>query len=76
MDDCSCSAKRPFGVATTIGAIGHKATFNTVGANHFVVSIVAQFGGCRVGLALTGKRRLITAHANNGRLVTAIIQQS
>src|SRR5260370_10172891 len=40
------------------------------GFSHFVPSIAAPvvFGWsvCRVGLAPTGKRRLLTAHANNG----------
>jgi len=28
--------------------------------------IASGWSGCRVGLAPTGKRRLVTAHANNG----------
>jgi hypothetical protein len=39
------------------------------GFSHFVTSIAAPAGwsGCQVGLAPTGKRRLITAHTQNGR---------
>src|SRR3989475_10925720 len=40
------------------------------GFSHFVTSMTAPvasgWSGCRVGLALTGKRRLFTAHANCG----------
>src|SRR4030081_2328707 len=40
------------------------------GFSHFVTSMTAPiasgWSGCRVGLAPTGKRRLVTAHANNG----------
>ena len=40
------------------------------GFSHFVTSIAAPvasgWSGCRVGFAPTGKRRLFTAHANNG----------
>ena len=40
------------------------------GFSHFVSSMTAPiasgWSGCRVGLAPTGKRRLFTAHANNG----------
>src|ERR1700723_4408181 len=40
------------------------------GFSHFVTSMTAPiasgWGGCRVGLAPTGKRRLCSAHANNG----------
>src|SRR6266436_6153131 len=40
------------------------------GFSHFVTSMTAPiasgWSGCRVGLAPTGKRRLSTAHANNG----------
>src|SRR5580700_5091476 len=40
------------------------------GFSHFVTSMTAPiasgWSGCRVGLAPTGKRRLCTAHANNG----------
>src|SRR4030088_1030277 len=43
------------------------------GFSHFVTSMTAPiasgWSGCRVGLAPTGKRRLCTAHANNGPLV-------
>src|SRR5450756_43633 len=42
------------------------------GFSHFVTSVTAPiasgWSGCRVGLAPTGKRRLFTAHANNGLL--------
>ena len=41
------------------------------GFSHFVTSIAAPvasgWSGCRVGFAPTGKRRLFTAHAKNGR---------
>src|SRR5467141_3069478 len=41
------------------------------GFSHFVSSIAAPvasgWSGCRVGFAPTGKRRLFTAHARNGR---------
>src|SRR6202043_99879 len=40
------------------------------GFSHFVTSMTAPiasgWSGCRVGLAPTGKRRLCTAHTNNG----------
>ena len=40
------------------------------GFSHFVTSMTAPvasgWSGCRVGLAPTGKRRLVTAHANSG----------
>src|SRR5712691_4794789 len=40
------------------------------GFSHFVTSMTAPvasgWSGCRVGLAPTGKRRLLTAHATNG----------
>ena len=40
------------------------------GFSHFVTSIAAPvasgWSGCRVGLAPTGKRRLVTAHTRNG----------
>src|SRR5882757_7327412 len=40
------------------------------GFSHFVTSIAAPvasgWSGCRVGLAPTGKRRLVTAHTHNG----------
>ena len=40
------------------------------GFSHFVTSMTAPvasgWSGCRVGLAPTGKRRLVTAHARNG----------
>src|SRR4030081_2738894 len=46
----------------------------TEGFSHFVASMTAPvasgWSGCRVGFAPTGKRRLLTAHANN-RLKTA-----
>src|SRR6266446_4863655 len=51
------------------------------GFSHFVTSMTAPiasgWSGCRVGLAPTGKRRLCTAHANNGhsfRVASAIRQ--
>jgi hypothetical protein len=31
--------------------------------------IASGWSGCRVGLAPTGKRRLVTAHANSGNRV-------
>src|SRR5258705_9488000 len=41
------------------------------GFSHFVTSMTAPvasgWSGCRVGLAPTGKRRLVTAHTRNGR---------
>src|SRR5258708_6591765 len=41
------------------------------GFSHFVTSMTAPiasgWSGCRVGLAPTGKRRLVTAHANSSR---------
>src|SRR5271154_5860877 len=41
----------------------------TEGFSHFVTSMTAPvasgWSGCRVGLAPTGKRRLITAHTHN-----------
>src|SRR6516164_8555873 len=40
------------------------------GFSHFVTSIAAPvasgWSGCRVGLAPTGKRRLVTAHGRSG----------
>jgi hypothetical protein len=45
-------------------------TCYTEGSSHFVTSMTAPvasgWSGCRVGLAPTGKRRLLTAHANSG----------
>ena len=42
----------------------------TEGFSHFVTSVTAPiasgWSGCRVGLAPTGKRRLVTAHAKPG----------
>src|SRR6202035_5504573 len=44
------------------------------GFSHFVTSMAAPvasgWGGCRVGFAPTGKRRLFTAHATNRHLVS------
>src|SRR6202022_2156751 len=44
------------------------------GFSHFVPSMTAPiasgWSGCRVGLAPTGKRRLVTAHPHCGRSVT------
>jgi hypothetical protein len=41
------------------------------GFSHFVASMTAPiasgWSGCRVGLAPTGKRRLVTAHTRDGR---------
>jgi hypothetical protein len=49
-------------------------TCYTEGFSHFVTSMTAPvasgWSGCRVGLAPTGKRRLVTAHANSGRSST------
>src|SRR5580704_4184334 len=46
------------------------------GFSHFVTSMTAPiaFGwsGCRVGLAPTGKRRLVTAHTHSGHCPTAM----
>src|SRR5450631_3974592 len=43
------------------------------GFSHFVTSMTApiasDWSDCRVGLAPTGKRRLVTAHAKNGSRV-------
>jgi hypothetical protein len=45
-------------------------TCYTEGFSHFVTSMTAPvasgWSGCRVGLAPTGKRRLVTAHASSG----------
>jgi len=45
----------------------------TEGFNRFVTSTVAPvasgWSSCRVGLSPTGKRRLFTAHPDNGHLV-------
>jgi hypothetical protein len=45
-------------------------TSHTEGSSHFVTSMTAPvasgWSGCRVGLSPTGKRRLVTAHANSG----------
>src|SRR5208337_3826523 len=50
-------------------------TSYTEGFSHFVTSMTAPVASGwsvrRVGLAPTGKRRLLTAHANNGRSTTA-----
>jgi hypothetical protein len=47
----------------------------TEGFSHFVTSMTAPVASGwsvrRVGLAPTGKRRLLTAHANTGRSQTA-----
>ena len=49
-------------------------TCYTEGFSHFVTSMTAPvasgWSGCRVGLAPTGKRRLVTAHANSGHSPT------
>ncbi len=46
-------------------------TCYTEGFNHFATSMTAPVASgwsvCRVGLAPTGKRRLLTAYANSGR---------
>jgi len=46
-------------------------TCYTEGFSHFVTSMTAPvasgWSGCRVGLAPTGKRRLVTAHTYCGR---------
>ena len=52
-------------------AEGTKAlTRFTEGFNRFVTSTIAPvasgWSGCRVGLAPTGKRRLVTAHTQSG----------
>jgi hypothetical protein len=45
-------------------------TCYTEGFSHFVTSMTAPvasgWSGCRVGLAPTGKRRLVTAHTSSG----------
>ena len=50
-------------------------TCHTEGFSHFVTSmtapVVSGWSVRRVGLAPTGKRRLLTAHANSGRVWTA-----
>jgi len=50
-------------------------TSYTEGFSHFVTSMTAPVASGwsvrRVGLAPTGKRRLLTAHANTGRSPTA-----
>ena len=50
-------------------------TSYTEGFSHFVTSMTAPVASgwsvCRVGLAPTGKRRLLTAHANSGHVWTA-----
>jgi hypothetical protein len=50
-------------------------TSHTEGFSHFVTSMTAPvasgWSGRRVGLAPTGKRRLLTAHANSGRSLRA-----
>jgi hypothetical protein len=33
--------------------------------------VASGWSGCRVGIAPTGKRRLVTAHANSGHSATA-----
>src|SRR4029453_16424681 len=46
------------------------------GFSHFVTSMTAPvasgWSGCRVGLAPTGKRRLFTAHTQNGHTPVTI----
>jgi hypothetical protein len=46
------------------------------GFSHFVTSMTAPiasgWSGCRVGLAPTGKRRLVTAHTQNGHSVLKV----
>src|SRR6478609_8420231 len=50
------------------------------GFRHFVASMPAPvasgWSGCRVGLAPTGKRRLVTAHTLNGRSVQSAAMAS
>src|ERR1700741_2696447 len=52
----------------------------TEGFSHFVSSMTAPVASGwsvrRVGLAPTGKRRLLTAHANSGRSPTAFQRQT
>jgi hypothetical protein len=47
-----------------------KLTVPSEGFSHFVTSMTAPvasgWSGCRVGLAPTGKRRLVTAHTRTG----------
>src|SRR5258708_23466508 len=49
----------------------------TRGFSHFVTSMTAPAASgwsvCRVGLAPTGKRRLVTAHTPNGHWVAASV---
>jgi hypothetical protein len=61
-----------------LGSAGFPATFSFRGKaspstrrfSHFAASMTAQvasgWSGCRVGLAPTGKRRLVTAHTLSG----------
>jgi hypothetical protein len=50
-------------------------TSYTEGFSHFVTSMTAPvasgWSGCRVGLAPTGKRRLVTAHTLSGHFKIA-----
>jgi hypothetical protein len=50
-------------------------TCYTEGFSHFVTSmttpVASGWSGCRVGLAPTGKRRLVTAHTSSGRCIAA-----
>src|SRR6202042_3109925 len=51
-------------------------TCYTEGFSHFVTSktapVASGWSGCRVGLAPTGKRRLVTAHTSSGHSVFGI----
>jgi hypothetical protein len=58
-------------VAACTLALSPDRDTHTEGFSHFVTSIAAPvasgWNGCRVGLAPTGKRRLVTAHTHSGR---------
>src|SRR5271155_1562270 len=51
-------------------------TSYTAGFSHFVTSMTAPVASGwsvrRVGLSPTGKRRLVTAHANSGHLISSL----
>src|SRR5580693_4990386 len=55
-------------------------TCDTEGFSHFVTSMTAPVASGwsvrRVGLAPTGKRRLLTAHANSGRSLDSVTNRS
>src|SRR6202043_3854641 len=71
---CTSSFSRPAQRSLALGPAhsrGHLyVTSYTEGFSHFVTSMTAPvasgWSGCRVGLAPTGKRRLLTAHTLSG----------